>query len=568
VLAVASIAGVACTPAERPEIIDENVVAVFDGGTITRSELLEAGRRSRSANAPGKAGASTDDDWRLTTIRDLAFRTALANEAPDTPLIDRTIEEQHRAALVGFMEDHLGWNSLTVSEAEVRHQYDSHPEQYRDPEKARVQHIFLRAEAGKTTARERQAVRERLEGIRRQLLAGADFTAMAREHSQSATAKRGGWLGINRNEAVDPAFIAAAWSTPVNGISEIIDTPRGFHVLTVRERHPAFVREYEAVRKYASKRALADKRADLQRQFLAEAGDRFGLERNYEALLDPEVPFDAVLISAGSFKLTVSDLTRQIEPRYVEHLYNRYLPKVRELLDRIALDQLLVLEAGRLGLDESPEFAATAKAIDRDVRYQAALDARLAAKGRAVPDAEIREYYEQNQERYMTARRTDLSLIYLPRSDNLWKDFEKAEDLVRQIRAGASFEDLARAHSTHYSVRDGGQMRGLTDPDLASTVQSGAKFRRALKSLEDGEVADPLIAECYDTDTLRFMQTGVIIVRKDHVREPELRPYDEAEPLVRANYVRRHYSTLVAEVRSEVLHDIDLKILEDRLPGA
>ena len=46
------------------------------------------------------------------------------------------------------------------------------------------------------SAAEREVVRQRLEAIREEALAGADFAALVRQHSQSATAASGGLMSI------------------------------------------------------------------------------------------------------------------------------------------------------------------------------------------------------------------------------------------------------------------------------------------------------------------------------------------------------------------------------------
>ena len=562
-----TMAFLACDTGPSGNPASKEVVATFDGGQILRADLMEYEIPEEEAPEAANDGSETTQDWRRAAIRRLTLQKVLARQAPSDPLLEARIRAQQDIALIVPMEHELGWDDLTVTEAEIRRQFDTHPEQYTDPEKIRVQHIYLRSETGEDSPESRRAVRQRLENIRLQLLEGADFTALAREHSESATAHRGGWLGLSQGERVDPTFVEAAWSLEPNEISEVIDTPNGFHVIVVREQRPGLVRQFEDVREFAKRRALSDKLAEEHRRFTAEVGARYGLATDFDILSDPFVPMDAALFTIDGDPFTVEDLLDALPGQQVEHINNGYMPQVLEFLDRTVLNHLLLPEAKAIGLNEHPDVARTLEAIDQDLRAEYQLDRRLTDRVAEVPEEEIRAYFEQNRKRYETIRQTDLSLIFLPPGDNLWSTFKLAEELTEQIHNGADFAELARRYSRHYSARNGGAMRGLTDHDIAKQVQAPAKFRKTLADLEDGELGDPMIAECYDPKNLKYIPTGVVIFRRDHVDLPVPSTFEETEILVRSNYLRRYYQPLTEALEREILHEVNLRIIEDNLPA-
>lgn len=68
--------------------------------------------------------------------------------------------------------------------------------------------------------------------LRTRALSGEDFSAICRENSDDrGSASQGGDLGIFGREAMVPAFSQAAFALPIAGISEIVETPFGFHVI-------------------------------------------------------------------------------------------------------------------------------------------------------------------------------------------------------------------------------------------------------------------------------------------------------------------------------------------------
>jgi parvulin-like peptidyl-prolyl isomerase len=64
-----------------------------------------------------------------------------------------------------------------------------------------------------------------------QLNAGSDFAELAREHSIDASAREGGNLGFFQRGDLHPDFEAAAFALEVGDLSEVIQTPVGFHII-------------------------------------------------------------------------------------------------------------------------------------------------------------------------------------------------------------------------------------------------------------------------------------------------------------------------------------------------
>jgi len=81
--------------------------------------------------------------------------------------------------------------------------------------------------------------RAKLEGVRKQLLAGANFEDVARNVSECPSAKKGGDLGEFSRGKMIKAFEDAAFSLEVGKISPVIQTRFGYHILKVAAHSPA-----------------------------------------------------------------------------------------------------------------------------------------------------------------------------------------------------------------------------------------------------------------------------------------------------------------------------------------
>ncbi|MGB9300121.1 MAG: peptidylprolyl isomerase [Anaerolineae bacterium] len=108
--------------------------------------------------------------------------------------------------LRGKMEEYVG-QQVPTSEPQIR-----------------VRHILL------DTEEEAQAVLQRLED-------GEDFAALATEVStDTLSAELGGDLGWIPKGKMNAAFDEVAFNLPVGEISDVVETPSGFHIILVEER--------------------------------------------------------------------------------------------------------------------------------------------------------------------------------------------------------------------------------------------------------------------------------------------------------------------------------------------
>ena len=81
------------------------------------------------------------------------------------------------------------------------------------------------------------AVKEKLLDIRERIMAGEKFATLARIYSEDpGSARRGGELGMASKSIFWPAFSDAAMSLKPGIISQIVETPDGFHLIEVLEK--------------------------------------------------------------------------------------------------------------------------------------------------------------------------------------------------------------------------------------------------------------------------------------------------------------------------------------------
>jgi protein-disulfide isomerase len=85
--------------------------------------------------------------------------------------------------------------------------------------------------AGPQITRSKAEAKKRAQEALAKIRGGADFAKIAREYSDDGTAARGGTLGVFPRNAMVKPFADAAFALELNGVSEVVETPFGYHVI-------------------------------------------------------------------------------------------------------------------------------------------------------------------------------------------------------------------------------------------------------------------------------------------------------------------------------------------------
>ncbi len=139
------------------------------------------------------------------------------------------------------------------------------------------------------------------------------------------------------------------------------------------------------------------------------------------------------------------------------------------------------------------------------------------AKAFAIPDAELRRAYEQNRDRFRTPERVHVRHILLKTADKpkdeIPKIKEKAEALLKQVKDGADFAELAKKNS-----EDPGSGAKGGDLDWVSRGQTVKNFEEAAFSLKPKEISN-LISTEY----------GFHIIQVLEKQEARVKPFEEVK---------------------------------------
>jgi peptidyl-prolyl cis-trans isomerase D len=136
---------------------------------------------------------------------------------------------------------------VTPSDADVQAYYDAHADDYRRPEEVRARHILFKVAPNASDA-DKAAARTQAADVLAKAKGGADFAELAKQYSQDSTASNGGDLGRFGHGVMTPAFESAAFALQPGQISDVVETPFGFHIIKLEEKFPEHVEPVESAR--------------------------------------------------------------------------------------------------------------------------------------------------------------------------------------------------------------------------------------------------------------------------------------------------------------------------------
>lgn len=209
---------------------DDAVIATVNGETITESDLklAESNLDQQFAQLPAEQRRAAALSA-LIEIRLLAAEAAKSGVEDDAQFKKELEFLRLRALHTAFVDKQVAG---AVTDAEVRARYDQEVANTPPANEIRARHILVET-------------KEEAEEIIRQLDAGGDFEALAREKSKDGAAANGGDLGYFGTGQMVPAFEQAAMALEVGAYTkEPVQTQFGFHVIKVEDKRqqqpPAF----------------------------------------------------------------------------------------------------------------------------------------------------------------------------------------------------------------------------------------------------------------------------------------------------------------------------------------
>ncbi|MEA2082822.1 MAG: peptidylprolyl isomerase [Thermodesulfobacteriota bacterium] len=179
-----------------------------------------------------------------------------------------------------------------VTDDEIKGYYDSHPDEFRDPEMVKARHILVRAEPDATREEWDKALRKATD-LKKEIDNGADFEKLAREKSDDGSTKRkGGALrtggafgsGYLTRESMPEGFPDIVFSLKAGEISDPVKSPKGYHIIKVETKQPEKIQTLDQVKGTLKQKLSKQKHEELFAQTIERLKEKYKVVLNTDLL--------------------------------------------------------------------------------------------------------------------------------------------------------------------------------------------------------------------------------------------------------------------------------------------
>ena len=259
-------------PAKPVPAVIPDVVARVNGESVTKAEFEEALAALEQRNQGAVPPDQRDRIFRgvldqLVGIKLLSQEAAkrkiavpeadieaqlnqMRQQFPSEDVFNQALKQQNKTvdmlktearssmAIQKMLEQTLA-GKIAVTPQQAQDFYDKNPDQFKRPEQVRASHILITVQQGADVAA-KAAAKRKAEGVLKQVKAGGDFAALAKDNSQDpGSAVNGGDLGFFQRGQMVPPFDEAAFTMKPGATSDLVETQFGYHIIRVMEKKEA-----------------------------------------------------------------------------------------------------------------------------------------------------------------------------------------------------------------------------------------------------------------------------------------------------------------------------------------
>jgi peptidyl-prolyl cis-trans isomerase C len=222
----------------------------------------------------------------------------------------------------------------------------------------------------------------------------------------------------------------------------------------------------------------------------------------------PRADYDAFLKNLLQGKPVPPDLTAE---------------QKNQVLDELITMQLVSTQALKDGVDKDPEVAANLDVLR--MRILSDGESQKFLKGKDPTDAELHAEYDND---IAAMDKTEYHARHI-----LVATKEKADQLIKKLKGGAKFEDVAKAESTDNSKTSGGDLGWFTATRMVKP------FADAVKALKKGETTPEPVQTQY----------GWHIIKLEETREVTPPPFDQVKAQVTKNLIQKKLVAYVEDMK-------------------
>jgi peptidyl-prolyl cis-trans isomerase C len=250
-----------------------------------------------------------------------------------------------------------------------------------------------------------------------------------------------------------------------------------------------------------------------------------------------------VIAEVNGDTITTGDFQKELEnlPPYLKPMADTPEGK-KELLDTMVVRELILQQARKDGLDKSPEVAAKLEELKKRVVVEAFLKKKVEEQAK-VSDEEMKKFYEENKDKFKTGAQVHASHI-------LMKSEDEGQKVLKELKEGGNFEELAKKHSIDGAAAKGGDLGWFSKGSMVP------EFEKVAFGLKDGEISG-----------LTKTQFGYHIIKVTGKRPAGIRTFDEVKEQIKTAILPSKQQEVFQKLKEDIKKDAKVTIKEEVLKG-
>ena len=267
---------------------DSRVIAEMRGWDLTNLDL----ERIIGYYSPDKQERlMSSPERRAKLVNTIVQSHALATLAEEEGFDQRPdILEQIQIQKDDFLAKAYALEKLTspieIKEEDLRLYYKTHKEEFTIPARVKIRQIFLWASKDMEKGK-RDQLREKGQTVLAKLKAGQSFETLAREFSDDRVSSlKGGERGWLTKDYFPKTVWLETDRLKKGGISKLIETPHGFYIIQLEDRHPSKLTAFDKVKDNIQAQLIKKIKPDEAKVFLYKALKKLDTKIYYERLVE------------------------------------------------------------------------------------------------------------------------------------------------------------------------------------------------------------------------------------------------------------------------------------------
>lgn len=218
-------------PSERESKMSEARKSILD--LLIEGKVLEQEIKNKKVDIPDRdVDFTVEDILKQNHMTENELKLVIAKEGMSYSLYRQRIRDD-----LGKMRliNREIKSKIMIKDEDIKKFYQENLDSFIDPAEVKVQQIFFGI-PGDATEEQMAKIRFEAYTILDRIKKGEDFTKLVKDYSQGPEVKFDGILGYFKHNELRPELEQAAFKLNAGGVSDVIRTPEGFHILRVMEK--------------------------------------------------------------------------------------------------------------------------------------------------------------------------------------------------------------------------------------------------------------------------------------------------------------------------------------------